>query len=391
MTLAVAVEPDHRALDRLARDVMNQHWRPAGRYTSPNPEVYPWQELWDSCFHAIIWGALGEGERALEELAAVFAFQQDDGFVPDCSYPLDPDEAIGIWGQRGFSPITEPPMFAHAAAELTRMGIAVPAGLIERCARGLAFLWERRMGHSGLVRIVHPWEAGTDDTPRWDAWRGTADRAAWGFHKRALITSLERTPVGSAIANRDFEVCPASFNALCAFNAIELGELIGDASWIARGRALAERIDRLWDDVRCTWIDHADRPRLALRAPTLEALFPVLVSSRGDHVARAWERVFDPDHFGAPFGPRQVARHWPTYDPDAYWRGPTWPQLNYILWVAARRARPALAQRLAHETTLGALTSGFAEYWHPDTGQPRGAQPQSSTGLVVHMARGVGL
>jgi hypothetical protein len=30
----------------------------------------------------------------------------------------------------------------------------------------------------------------------------------------------------------------------------------------------------------------------------------------------------------------------------------------------------------------GAVTSGFAEYWHPDTGVGGGAVPQSWTGLA---------
>jgi hypothetical protein len=38
----------------LATQVLNANWRADGGYTSPNPDTYPWQWLWDSCFHAII-------------------------------------------------------------------------------------------------------------------------------------------------------------------------------------------------------------------------------------------------------------------------------------------------------------------------------------------------
>ena len=40
---------------------------PAGGFCVPNPTTYPWQWLWDSCFHAVVWAHLGD-ERAVVEL-----------------------------------------------------------------------------------------------------------------------------------------------------------------------------------------------------------------------------------------------------------------------------------------------------------------------------------
>ena len=67
------------------RRVLDGAWDPAG-YTKPSPERYPWQWLWDSCFHAIVWAHLGETDRAVAELRNVFAHQADDGFVPHMTY-----------------------------------------------------------------------------------------------------------------------------------------------------------------------------------------------------------------------------------------------------------------------------------------------------------------
>jgi glycogen debranching enzyme len=83
-----------------------------------------------------------------------------------------------------------------------------------------------------------------------------------------------------------------------------------------------------------------------------------------------------------------VHRAEPTFAPDVYWRGPTWPQLSYLLWVAATRARRAdVAAAIAASTVAGAARSGLAEYWHPDTGRGLGAVPQSWTGLALLMAQ----
>ena len=38
-----------------ALDVLRASWREADGFCPPNPEVYPHQWLWDSCFHAIAW------------------------------------------------------------------------------------------------------------------------------------------------------------------------------------------------------------------------------------------------------------------------------------------------------------------------------------------------
>jgi glycogen debranching enzyme len=120
---------------------------------------------------------------------------------------------------------------------------------------------------------------------------------------------------------------------------------------------------------------------------TLEALLPVLVLPAGPAVDAAFGQLHDETAFGAPCGPRQVHRAEPAYDPARYWRGPAWPQLSYLLWVAARRhGRTAEAGRLAAATVAGATASGLAEYWHPDTGEGYGAVPQSWTGLAAVMA-----
>ena len=93
----------------------------------PNAATYPWQWLWDSCFHALVWAELEAPERAVTEIERLFTFQTDDGFVPHMNYLTDPEAAIVDWGRRGSSNITQPPMYGHAIADLVRRGLPVPA------------------------------------------------------------------------------------------------------------------------------------------------------------------------------------------------------------------------------------------------------------------------
>jgi len=99
------------------------------------------------------------------------------------------------------------------------------------------------------------------------------------------------------------------------------------------------------------------------------------------------EELLDEDAYASAFGPRGVHVGEPTYSPSTYWRGPVWPQLAYLLWVALDRAGETDAAEVVRTTTVsGAIESALAEYWNGDTGQGFGAIPQSWTGLALVMA-----
>ncbi|MDQ3402985.1 MAG: hypothetical protein M3548_06280 [Actinomycetota bacterium] len=100
----------------------------------------------------------------------------------------------------------------------------------------------------------------------------------------------------------------------------------------------------------------------------------------------ALDQLLLPQRFGAPYGPANMARAHPAYDPGAYWRGSAWLHLSYPLHLALRRwGRHDDAASLARRTRAVAVDSGWAEYWDSETGQGLGAVPQSWTGLVLAM------
>ena len=237
---------------------MEAHWQPEG-YTVPNAAVYPFAWLWDSCFHAVIWAALGHGDRALTELAHVFRCQDEaTGFVPHIDYQRDPDHLRAFWGRSGSSSITQPPMYGHAVVELRRRGIDVGAEIVERSRAGVEFFLAERRHDSGLIAITHPWETGCDDSPRFDHW-GAADGQRWYDVKGALVRDLP---------DNGFDCAPVSLSALVAWNAREL-KLDDDGI----SGALAER----WDGALATWVDAGAAETTSGRIRTLDGLLPLLV------------------------------------------------------------------------------------------------------------------
>ena len=361
---------------------MEDHWRPDRRSTVPNDAVYPWSWLWDSCFHALIWDALGDS-RATAELASVFETQTPSGFVPHMSYAADPAASVELWGRRGASTITQPPMYGHAIAVLAGHGRDVGV-LLEPATRALHHLFAARRAPCGLMRILHPWESGVDDHPRWGAWQPDPwDRRAWAPIKSELVRRLVVVD-DEAVASAAFDVCPAGFNALVAFNAFELATVTGDGELRASAVEVVATLDQVWDENRSTWADlePSGRPGSAVR--TLDALLPALVTDDPGRVDAALSAALDPTQFGLPFGPAGVHPAEASFAPDGYGRGSTWPHLTYLLWVAADRAgHRAEAAALARLLIAGAEQSGLAEHWDPRTGAPLGARPQSWTGLAV--------
>ncbi len=361
-------------------------WRRPG-FCVPNHDVYPHQWLWDSCFHAVIWAELGS-DRGVTELTNALARQADDGFVPHMVYWHAPELHADFWGRPGSSVITQPPMYGHALAEQRRLGLDVPAGLVARARAGLLHLGGRSATPAGLLPILHPWESGCDDSPRWDD-HLPADAERRRQRKGELVAALERADGGHGVASPAFSVGSIGFNSLVAWNARELIDAFDQPD-----DALARLADRLtaavaarWRDGR--WIDDPGTgapggPDGPEAVPTVDSLTALLVDPRAD----GFEQLLDPGAFAAPFGPRGVHRADATYRPDVYWRGSAWPQLTYVLMVAAERAeRPSAAARLARWLVDGAERSGLAEHWNPETGAGLGARPQTWAGLALPALR----
>jgi hypothetical protein len=379
--------PTAAELEVEARRILEAAWRDdsTGGFCVPNPTTYPWQWLWDSCFHAVVWAHLGD-ERAAVELRSALSTQDADGFVPHLRYGDGPYPHVGLWGRADASTITQPPMYGHAVAELTRLGLDVDDQVVDQAGRGLRFLLERRhRSAGGLVELCHPWESGCDDSPRWDdVMSGGRTPDAWFALKGTLVADCVRTPTGAPLHNPAFAVGSAGFSALVAWNASELAGVSGDEALRRGADELTSALDARWDASLTTWVDDGPTAAGSGRIRTLDALLPALVAPR----AEAFASLLDPGGFGAECGPRGVHRAESTYEPTTYWRGPAWPQLTYLLWVASTRAgEGSTADSLVRSLTAGTSASGFAEYWEADTGRALGAVPQTWSTLVSVAAR----
>lgn len=365
------------------------HWDKDRRYTYPNVSKYPHQWLWDSCFAAISWEAVGEHDNAVSELANVLSGQFDDGFVPHIRY-AKPNRQRGPLSD--VSSFTQPPVYAHTARFLSR-SIPVSSNIIDKIAAALDWLWTKRRTEDGLIYIVHPWESGADDSPRWDSWMTDKNidklkwnRVKWTLFDKKLLGAAKFDDTGEAVGSSAFVCAPAGFNAVTCFAAQELAHLTSQSVWSDRAEELAQTMDSLlWNNDEKLW---CDRPIVgggrSAAIPTLDGVLPALVTQDKEKANRSLDQLLDINRFNAPYGLGYVARNHSAYNPNGYWRGTAWMQMNYLASLASRRwERENIASAIRSMSREGALRSGFAEHWNPETGEGHGAIPLTWSALVA--------
>ena len=279
-------------------------------------------------------------------------------------------------------------------------------------------------GGLGLVTIYHPWESGSDNSPRWDEAldSGRRRRGAALHPPRPCRTSPIR-PIGrptpstigflwliellkQARYNDDvirrshpFQVKDVVFSAILSaanHRLAEIGRWLGrPADEVDTLRAWAERtargVLRVFSKKDGVVYDFDLRTRRHLRVKTWAGLAPLLVRDAPAAVVDAVvARLEGPDFAGAlgltvPAVPSTTPGS-PGFDPRSYWRGPIWPFANWLLWYGlTEHARPGEARRL-REAILAWLrrpSARFAEYFEPYTGEPLGSLDQSWTAAVA--------
>ncbi|MCB0972409.1 MAG: hypothetical protein KDA97_12965, partial [Acidimicrobiales bacterium] len=176
-------------LARCAIEVLHRNDR--GAWTRPSPRLYPHQWSWDAAFVAMGWAHL-HPMRAVAELFSLLRGQWSTGMVPHIVFDLNVAEGLyepgpNHWRTAAHAPpgtatsaICQPPMHAIALARVREVAGHLGDAAVGEVDDAIVDLYPRldrwhRWLHtardpegSGLVTILHPWESGLDNSPRWD-------------------------------------------------------------------------------------------------------------------------------------------------------------------------------------------------------------------------------
>jgi hypothetical protein len=408
------------------------HKNDLGNWTKPAPRLYPHQWSWDSAFIAI--GLVHvDPDRALKELESLFRAQWQDGRLPHIVFnPAARDYFPGPerWACADLTPLAprdpetsglvQPPVHALALERIRQ----VDDTDIQRRVDALlprVLEWHRYLATardpdgSGLISIYHPWESGTDNSPRWDepfsrlevgevpayvrhdlkhvadaSERPTQpeyDRYLW------LVELLKAVKYDDAAAHQShpFVIKDVLMSAIFAAANDALARLCGSADAATWGDRAAAAVQRARDAKSGLALDFDIRANTSIQVHTCAGLAPLLLPSLdSDDLDAMVDRMCGEDFAGAPGFAFPIvpstAPGSPGFQARSYWRGPTWPVMNWLLWDALRRhgrTETARALRAANLDLLAHPGGQFAEYFEPYTAEPLGSLEQSWTAAVA--------
>lgn len=306
------------------------------RWTTPDrwPHRAIW--LWDSALHAMALAGW-DGPMAQDALNAMLEQIRESGMMPHTTNPL---------GQA--SNHTQPPILAWGVwAVLQRTGDedwarqSLPA-----LQRYLDWIVDHR---AGSAEGVYRWfveegdhdcrsgESGQDNSPRFDrdAQLDAPDLSAFLCHDYACLAQLYD----------------------------RLGESAHAREASARAEAIADAVrEHLWSPEHRLFMDRrADGGFIDVKA--VGGLLPLLAGiPDGSQAGQLAGHLEDPTTFGAPLPCPSVALDHGTLCKDM-WRGPTWINTNYFIYLGLRRYGQTGSARRLREITLDAI-----QRWYEQTG-----------------------
>jgi len=398
-----------------------------GGYTVPAPTLYPHQWNWDSAFCAIGWAHL-DPRRAARELELLLRGQWDDGMIPHIVFNPEAEHyepGPRAWQTEGApgaprtvrtSSITQPPVAATAARFVLERSGGDPGveAALRRVATGLErwhawFEATRDPRGEGLVCLVHPWESGMDNAPRWDAPLAAIDPGAIEYRRKddTVIDSAQRPTrydydryfflvrerarlrfAPPSPATEPFLVQDAAVTAIACRAEEDLAwvaEALGVATRASLRRArLVEGLTKLWDEASGTYADRDLAHDHPLCTQHVAGLMPLFAGVGSPNVARLLACFESASFGGAPWPVPTVPPTDASFDRRRYWRGPVWINVNWMLVDGLSRAGAAeAAAALASRTIELVATSGFREYFDPLSGEGLGADDFAWTAALT--------
>ena len=416
-----------------------------GAMVTAAPRLYPHMWSWDAAFISIGLAHLNV-DRAAREIETLLRAQWRTGMLPHIvfsegdSYFPGPDR----WGTAELSDdapraprtsgICQPPVHAIAlrrVVDIGRGGSAADAARVERLLRDCwprLYRWHGWLARyrdplgTGLVSLVHGWESGMDNSPRWDepyaAVRPGADLPPYVRLDRQVVADASERPTDAeydrylwlleemrrvrydpdaVVRTSSFRVADVFVSAVFALACsvlADLGEDFGapdDQVRTLRGWARTSR-----DAVAATCDPQTGLARdVDLRAGrwvgtrTIAGFAPLLCGGLEPARERALvDTLLGPEWSGYPgllaAVPPSVSPADPGFRPRTYWRGPVWPVVTWLFgWALQRRGFLEPALKLRTEGLRLVVDGSFAEYYHPFSGEPLGSHHQSWTAAVV--------
>lgn len=378
------------------------------QYTVPSPSSYPYQWLWDSCFHAIVLSHF-DNKSAEKELLSVVAKQFDSGLLPHIIYWQPQNKLQFDWGVADTSAITQPPIIAYAVWRVFKASgnTSFLESMYSALKKYYDYLLLRKDTSTGLLGIINPDESGEDNSPRFDSSLNLPSKHSVSENnaKRFELFAKNKTcnfDIQHCMKNH-FWVQDVPFNS----HMVENLNCMHDIALVLGKSEQAAHYEQIQQELKQAMKEHMlhdgiflslDSCNNKIDVMTWAVFTPLLANLYTEEEAVSLIKNFLHNNkmFGGNAPVPTTALFEPGFTPTESvtepaelhpnWRGPIWMATNWMICRGLKK------YGFTHEATILAqkskqliLNGGLREYYSPYTGKGMGAKQFTWSGLVLDM------
>jgi glycogen debranching enzyme len=392
-------------------EMRGTEWRKPYHFYRPALTKYgPYQWLWDSGWHMIVWSHR-RPENAIADLRTLLQFQQPDGFIPETIFWKQNSllRRLVAWfngySQAEYTDLTQMPMLAYSVRAIWQA--THEKNLLKEFVPAIAqyLEWWQRRDHDndGLVSIIHPWESGMDASPTYDPvfhlshprpwdmyprfWRLLRRHHKSGWNQQAILR-------GEWFNVEDVGVCSVYADGwgVVAALAAEFDSDLAARCRLQHRRYQEAVIRKCWDENRAQFVSyyHQNGAEIASRADTIQTLLPLLLDDLPEPIQQKLvAKIKDPGRFWLSYPVPTVARSEVAFNPHEnrlLWRGPMWPGTTWLVMEGLlKHGFQAEAAAILGRWSDLYLQHGIWEYYNPLTGKGLGQPRLGMSTIIVDM------
>jgi len=343
-------------------------------YMASSAFMYPNQFFWDEFFHSILLSDLNDPELPYQFLRNFHLAQAPDGGMPGgCSITQDFEKyykEVSEHGSNDMQPIAVAVTLKYLKDKPGWPEDKIKA-MYEMYNKYVLWLYKNKdKNRNGLVEYTNSFNSGADDSPRFDG----------------LYPEGNHIGVMEAVEGVEQNV----WLSLMHYNLSEMAAMMGDsnASKAHKQKAaiLEVKIEKyMWNEEDGMYYDlnTVTNKQIEVKSAfTFMSLF--LKNARKDRIERlVKEHLINPKEFWTHYPVPSVALSEPTFTQGIMWRGPVWPNINWLICLGLdQQGYKIIAKELAGKTVkmMGPQYEGdvctrgprFNEWFNPITGEAYG-------------------